>query len=122
MEEEIIDMRVCPHELVFKYNNNHSRINEIDGNYYCPMCRKSIGTHSMDFFYTSDFKDSRIIKLDNISLEGNSTNLSLLRQEVFDNYEFYYGSSCTDDELASRMENALRGTKETYYVLAIRKG
>ena len=122
MEEEIIDMRVCPHELVFKYNNNHPRINEIDGNYYCPMCRKSIGTHSMDFFYASDFKDSRIIKLDNISLEGNSTNLSLLRQEVFDNYEFYYDSSCTDDELASRMENALRGTKETYYVLAIRKG
>ena len=121
MDEELIDMRICPHELVFKYNNSHNVINEIDGNYYCPMCRKSIGTHSVNFFYTSAFKDSRIIKLDNITLEGNSTTLSKLRHEVFDNYEFYYDSSCTDDELASRMESALRGTKEAYYVLAIRK-
>lgn len=121
-EDEILfDMTTCPHELVFKYNNSHSRINEIDGNYYCPMCRKSIGTHSIDYFYRSDFKDSRIIKLDNIHLEGNSTTLSKLRKEVLDNYEFYYDSSCTNEELASRMESALRGVKETYYILAVRK-
>ena len=119
--EDIIDINKCPHELVFKYNNHRPKINEIDGNYFCPMCKKSIGTHSAEYFYESSFRNSRIIKLDNIFLEGNSNTLSKVRNEVLNNFEFYYDSSCTDEELADRMESTLSGIKETYYILAVRK-
>ncbi len=121
MEEYQIDINTCPHELVFKYHTSHSKINSVDANYYCPMCKKSIGTNSADFFNKSSFKDSRIIELHS-QIDANYGNLSKIRQEVLDNYDFYYDSSCTNEELAERMESTLKGVKEAYYVMILRKG
>ena len=106
----------CTHDIVIKYHNHYPRLSEVDGNYYCPMCRKSIGTHSLKYFMDSAFSNSRIIEL-NIDLDANSEVLFRIRNEVMDNYDLFYNSSATNEELASRLEDRLRDVKHGYFPL-----
>ena len=64
--------KLCPHEIVFKYNDNHPRKMMIDGTYFCPACGKTIRCFGIDQIYDTPFKDSRIILLSNLSLLGTT--------------------------------------------------
>ena len=35
-------MAICPHEIVFKYTDDHPRKTATDGSYFCPACGKTI--------------------------------------------------------------------------------
>ena len=97
----------CPHEIVFKYNDNQPRKMVIDGNYYCPACSKNIEFIFKNQYLTSCFKDSKIISLTDISLVGDTKTLLKIKEEVLNNMDFYY--KCNDlIEIRNRMEHKLK--------------
>ena len=98
---------LCSHEIVFKYNDNYARKAMIDGNYFCPACGKIIKCFGMDKIYDTQFKDSRIIPLTNLSLLGTPENHHIIRNEVYDNMDVYYDPIIPIEELSSKMEEKL---------------
>ena len=109
---KIIELtRICTHELVFKYNDNHPRKKIIYGHIYCPACGKNIEIFSKN--QNQEFDNSKIIDLTNISLINDIETLKKIKEEVLNNYDFYY--KCKDNnELRSKMENVLEKYKYDY--------
>ena len=114
-------MELCPHEIVIKYSDNHPRKLIVGGNYYCPICGKSIGTNNSEYFSKSAFKNSRVIDLKNISLMGNSETLHNIKKEVIGNMDLYYNSNATDEELANRLEEALKDNIYDYHKMKLNR-
>jgi len=83
-------MEICPHEIVFKYNDNHPRMLMIDRTYFCPECGKSIKCIKSDQLKETPFKESQIIPLTNLSLFGTSDVYHAIRNEVYENMDLYY--------------------------------
>ena len=103
----------CPHEIVFKYNDNHPRKMVIDGKYYCPACGKNIEFVSNNQYLNSCFKNSKIISLTDLSLVGDTKTLLKIKEEVLNNLDFYY--KCKDMyELRNRMEHKLKDYQYDY--------
>ena len=107
-------MELCPHEIVFKYNDNHPRKMVCDGNYFCPACGKSIRLVSKTQIGLSSFKDSRIIPLTNLSLVGTSELLYTIRNEVYQNMDLYYNDEVSTEDLEGRMEDILKDQEVLY--------
>ena len=105
-------MEECPHEIVFKYTDNHPRKEIIDGSYYCPACGKY--AHFIVAGQELPFKTSIIIPLTNLSLVASSDLYRTIRNEVYMNMDFYYNSETPIEELTSRMESLLED-KQTKY-------
>ena len=105
---------LCPHEIVFKYNDNHPRKKVFDGTYFCPACGKIIKCFGIDMIYDTQFKDSRIIPLTNLSLLGTPENHHIIRNEVYDNIDLYYDPVISIQELSSKMENLLKDMQYEY--------
>lgn len=103
---EIMDL--CPHEIVFKYQDNYSRKMPVDGNYFCPACGKTIRCLSNDDVLKTDFRASKIIPITNLSLVGNKETYYMIRNEVYNNMELYYNKTTNIQELSSRMEEILQ--------------
>ena len=122
LREKIEDLNIkylemtelCPHEIVFKYNDNHPRKMMIDGTYFCPACGKSIRCFGIDQIYDTPFKDSRIIFLSNLSLLGTPEVHRIMRNEVYQNMELYYNHELDIEELSSRMEEILKDIEQRY--------
>ena len=122
LREKIEDLNIkylemtelCPHEIVFKYNDNHPRKMMIDGTYFCPACGKTIRCFGIDQIYDTPFKDSRIILLSNLSLLGTPEVHRIIRNEVNDNMDTYYDSIVSAQELSSKMENILKDKQYEY--------
>lgn len=105
---------LCPHEIVFKYNDNHPRKMIIDGTYFCPACGKAIKCFGMDQIYDTPFKDSRIIPLPNLSLLGTPEVHRMMRNEVYDNMDTYYDPIVSIQELSLKMEEKLVDLQTRY--------
>ena len=122
LREKIEDLNVkylemtelCPHEIVFKYNDFHPRKMMIDGSYFCPSCGKTIRCFGMDQIYDTPFKDSRIIPLTNLSLLGTPEVHRIIRNEVYDNMNTYYDPIVSIQELSIKMEDILKGHQHEY--------
>lgn len=104
----------CPHEIVFKYRDDHPRIMTLDGQYYCPACQKVIMCYEYSKFEDSAFKNSRVIPLTNLSLLGTKEVCDVMREEVINNMELYYDSNISTEELSSRMEELLKDKQSIY--------
>lgn len=109
---QIID--VCPHEIVFKYVDNHPRMLMVDGTYFCPACGKIIKCTRHEQIKNSSFKDSRIIPLTNLSLFGTNEVHQIIRNEVYQNMKVYYNPDSTLEGLSSRMEELLKDNEQRY--------
>ncbi len=107
-------MNLCPHEIVFKYNDNHPKKLKTDGNYFCPACGKTIKCIDHNQILESPFNNSRIISLSNLSLIGNKETYSSIRNEVYCNMNFYYNTDINDDVLSSKMETILKEMQVNY--------
>lgn len=107
-------MKICPHEIVFKYVDNHPRMLMIDGTYFCPACGKTIKCIHPEQIKESSFKDSRVIPLTNLSLFGTSEVHRIIRNEVYQNMELYYNSASVVEELSDRMEELLKDKEQRY--------
>ncbi len=114
LEEEYLKVtEICPHEIVFKYNDKLPKIMIIDGSYYCPACNQTIRIIKKEDLIDSPFKDSKIIPLTNLSLLGTPKTHAKIRDEVYSNIDYYYNPSINTDELSSKMESILE--EEEYY-------
>ena len=71
-------MEVCPHELVFKFNDEHPRKIKVDGKYFCPACGKSVYIIDEDNIKETLFKDSKVIPLTNASIIGTKENYQVI--------------------------------------------
>ena len=105
-------MEMCPHEIVFKYIDNHPRKAMIDGSYFCPACGKSTGLVIKG--QTIPFEKSRVIALTNLSLIGSSDLYHTIRNEVYGNMDFYYNPNISTEELSSKMELILEDKQSKY--------
>ena len=101
-------MQQCSHEIVFKYNDNHSRKMMIDGTYFCPACGKIIKCIQRDQIQDTPFKNSRIISLIGLSLLGTSENHYIIRNEVYNNLDLYYDCNIPVEELSFKMGKVLK--------------
>ena len=107
-------MELCPHEIVFKYNDNYPKKLIIDGSYFCPACGKTVKCIQEDEIQNTVFKDSRIIPLPNLSLFGTINLYHTIRSEVYQNLNLYYHSDLSNEELSSRMEELLKSQEMKY--------
>lgn len=108
-------METCPHELVFKYNDNHPRKRVIDGHYFCPACGKIIICFNSNQLNETDFKNSRVISLMDISIQGTKRTLNIIKKEVSKNLNLYYHSNVDDSVLALLMKHKLEKEEYDYY-------
>ncbi len=106
---------ICPHEIVFKYMDNHPYKALIDGSYFCPACGKILDHLTVKQFNESDFHNSRVIPLTDLSLLGTKEVFQSIRKEVFDNMELYYNPENSIEELSLKMEDVLRDQQYDYY-------
>ncbi len=114
-------MEECPHEIVFKYSDDHPRKVRLVESYYCPACGKY--SHFIVAGQEQPFKTSRIIPLTNLSLVASSDLYHTIRNEVYMNMDFYYSLETPIEELTSQMESLLED-KQTKYespVLTLRR-
>ena len=107
-------MRKRLHEIVFKYTDNYPKMLMVEGNYFCPACGKIIKCMKQKELKKSDFKDSRIIPLTDLSLFGTCTVHQIIRDEVYWNMKLYYNSKIDVSILSSRMEELLKKEEKVY--------
>ena len=101
-------MEACPHEIVFKYIDDHPRMLSIDGRYFCPACGKTVKCMKSKDIQNSSFKNSKVVPLTNLSLIGTSELYHTIRNEVYQNIEFYYSQDKPIEELSIRMEDVVK--------------
>ena len=115
VNKECLDtMELCPHEIIFKYRDNYPRRLYIDGTYFCPACGKSIKCLHENQILETQFNDSRIIPLTNLSLIGTNETYRAIREEVYDNIDYYYDRNIPIEELSSKMELVLEDKQDRY--------
>ena len=105
---------VCPHEIVFKFNCNHPRRIPIDGYYFCPACYSTVTCYSKEDLTNTIYRGSRVIHLSNISIVGSPQIYSIMRGEVFQNFDTYYDPNTPSEELQSKMESVLETLQYDY--------
>ena len=107
-------MELCPHELVFKFSDNHPRKALNDASYFCPSCGKAIVFIQEKQLKETEFKTSKIISLTNLSLIGTNDVFSAIRNEVYNNIDLYYNSNVLKEELINKMESLLEDKQSKY--------
>lgn len=107
-------MDICPHEIVFKYNDNHPRKMMVDGNYFCPACGKTIRCIHSNDIKKSDFKKSRIIPLLDLSLVASKETYFKIREEVYYNMDYYYNPEVDVEDQSYKMEKELEDLQSDY--------
>lgn len=91
-------MLECPHELVVKIHNNHPRKMLIDGSYYCPACDMMLfNFSSYRKLAETQFKDSKVLDLVELSLLCDKDTLDTIKAEVLKNYDAYLNGCDLDD-------------------------
>ena len=102
----------CPHEIVFKYKDNHPRKINMEGIYICPACGKKFEYAFKNQYLTDCFRNSLIIPLMDVLLIDDASVLKKIREDVLKNTNFYY--NCKDiNSLRIKMEDALKDCQET---------
>jgi len=115
LKEEITQVAAeCPHEIVFKFNDNHPKKIKVEGNYFCPACMSSLRCYERGQREQSIFEGSRVIPLTDLSLIGSRRLYHMIRQETLENQDFYYNFELPTIELTMRMEEVLK-KEEDYY-------
>ena len=112
--ESLRIMDKCPHEIVFKYTDNYPRKMVTDGTYLCPACGKTIRCSHEDVLEKSDFKESRVIPLTNLSLFGSNEVCDAIEEEVRKNMDIYYDYIIPTEDLSSMMEAVLEDKQNRY--------
>jgi hypothetical protein len=107
-------MDLCNHDIVFKYKDNYPRMMVFDGNYYCPACGKTLKCTDKKQIWGSEFSESRIIPLTNLSLFGSKKVHRAIRQEVRSNMDYYYDYVIPEEDLAAKMELVLKDKEKRY--------
>lgn len=102
------DMRgICTHNIIFKYKDNYPREEKPDINHYCPACRLVITCKDPKQIAQTKFRASRVIPLLNLSLRNGRNVHDAIRNEVYDNLDFYYNPEVPVEELSKKMEDAV---------------
>lgn len=107
-------MKICNHDIVFKFRDNHPRKMLIEGRYFCPACGKSEKTSYYTNIKDTSFCNSRVIPLDNISLLGTPDDLQKIRIEVYNNFDFYYNKEIDTSALSKKMESEMKDNEYDY--------
>lgn len=112
LDELVEDIRgvqdSCDHEVVFKLNNDTPRMLIIDGYYYCPACGKSYEVIDHEDLQYTQFAKSKVVDLTELSLLPNDTVYSEIRNEVYENYDFYYGANTSIEDMKTKMLETMR--------------
>lgn len=98
----------CDHSLSFKLNNDTPRMLVIDGFYYCPACGKSYEVIDHEDLQYTQFAKSKVVDLTELSLLPNDTVYSEIRNEVYENYDFYYGANTSIEDMKTKMVETMR--------------
>lgn len=107
-------MEICPHEIVFKYTDNHPKLLMMDGTYLCPSCGKIMKCIKSKKIQESSFKNSKVIPLTTLSVIGTSNLHRMIRNEAYQNMHIYYNQSIATEELSSKMEEQIKLEEQRY--------
>ncbi len=107
-------MDLCSHDIVFKYKDNYPKKAVFDGSYYCPACGKTLKCIDKKQLWGSEFSESRIIPLTNLSLFGSKKVHRAIREEVSSNMDYYYDYVIPEEELSTKMEKVLKDKEIRY--------
>lgn len=98
----------CPHEILFKYTDNNFQNKDVVDIYFCPACEK---TFTIEHCRANELRwmleYSRVIPLTNLSLLGTPEVHRMIRNEVYENLDYYYNADIPIEELSSKMEEKL---------------
>lgn len=91
--------RNCEHEIAVKYTDGLPRLQLVQY-CYCPACRKKVRILNGNL---GEFVYSSMIDLTMIDLLDDDELLDHIRNEVVDNYDFYYDKDISLQEKKSKM-------------------
>ena len=115
-QEQKLLFQECKHEIVFQLHDNFPRKKATNVTYFCPACGLI-----QNSFHVNTFQNSRIISLSHLSLIGTIEVLQKIREEVFQNMDFYYRSNMKKEILSEKMEEVLFPYQKSYTVDKIKK-
>lgn len=104
----------CSHDIVFKYTDNHPRKNIFKETYFCPACTDIVHCYWKDELFQTEFKNARVIPLANLSLLESNKVHNVIRNEVYENLDYYYNRNISTEELSSNMEEKLVDLQTRY--------
>ena len=104
----------CSHEIVFKYNDNNPLKKYFKESYFCPACASIVHCFYKDELFQTEFKNSRVIPLINLSLKDSNKVNETIRNEVYGNLDYYYNRNIPIEELSSSMEEKLVDLQTRY--------
>ena len=108
IQQILIITTKCPHEILFKYTDNNFQNKDVVDIYFCPACEKTITIeHCRANELRWMLEYSRVIPLTNLSLLGTPEVHRMIRNEVYENLDYYYNADIPIEELSSKMEEKL---------------
>ena len=105
----------CDHNIVFMLPVNQiHKVGPMQA-CFCPACGKTIKVFTRRPISKTDFKNSKVVDLTDIEMNGLKSTLEDIQFAVSINAEYYYGD-ISSEELAQRMKQDLgkRTTKKNY--------
>ncbi len=104
----------CDHAVVIKYMDNHPRLAQVDGNYFCPACKKMIRVLDKEKFKETAFANSKVVDTTSLSLIGSRETLDAFANEVLDNIDLYYHPLIDAEELTNFMIESIKAKQLVY--------
>ena len=108
IQQILIIKNKCPHEILFKYTDNSFQNKDVVDIYFCPVCERTI---TIEHCRANELKwmleYSRVIPLTNLSLLETDEFYRTIRNEVYENLDYYYNTNIPIEELSSKMEEKL---------------
>ena len=96
----------CNHDIVLKIpDHKPHKIGEMY-TFCCPACYRRERIHALNRFEQSPFRSSKIIDLSNLRMLDVYT-FQIMMGIIHQNYEYYYHSDATSNELALALNKSL---------------
>ena len=97
---------ICEHEVLVKWLVGLNKASTLVAEYYCPACgMKKNMCYSRE---NEIFFKSQIIYLTNINLIDDLETLHQIREEIINNYDFYYDENISEKEKAFKLYDKIK--------------
>ena len=113
LSEERIDLQSkCPHTIIIQASNHKPHKLGPIHTCFCPICEKLEKiylTHEID---KTQFTGSKIINLTRLNYEDYKQFFTTIKNEILQNYSYYYNEDISIDELTQSIIKRLNNSKK----------
>ena len=114
-EERIRLQDKCPHTIIIEASNHKPRKLGPIHTCFCPICERIERIHITHEIDETDFVDSKIINLTRINYEDYKHFFTNVKNEMLQNYDYYYNEEINSEELAQSIIKRISPVKKYHF-------